>query len=155
MQHLGYYESKIISEYITDDIGIDIEKIGGKNFEKNIPIDLQNIYFISSNQLSSEISEIIHFLKSKQAEYRQTDYYSRLLWFRINIIDQAFNEYLGIGYLNIEEGWLDFIIYSLSIDRADQSGDGIFTIIDKDFNWAVNFELSQDNSFLTIQKVEK
>lgn len=155
MQNLGYYERKIISEYITDDIGIDLDKIGTKNFEKVIPIDLQKIEFIAPKKLSEEIQEIISFLKKKQLEYRQANYYKRPIWFRINVIDQAINEYLGIGYLNIGEGYLEFITYSLGIDRADQSGDGIFIIMDTDFRWAVNFELSQDDSSFIIQKIEK
>ena len=96
MKNLGFFESKIISEYITDDIGIDLEKVGKKNTEINLLVDLRKNGLISIRKFSYAILEITSFLKSKQREYRNTGYYRRLLWFRINVIDQADNQYLGL-----------------------------------------------------------
>ncbi|ALJ00745.1 hypothetical protein [Rufibacter tibetensis] len=152
---LGFYEKKIISNYITDENGIDLEEIGEKTTEINIPINIARNDFLSIRKLSYEINEVTNFLKSKQLEYRETGYDRRLLWFRVNVIDQAINQYLGIGYINIEQSWLKFIIHSLSHDKADQGGDGIFAIIDEDFHWAVSFTLSQQDLSLSIQKFEK
>ena len=142
----GNYEKYIHSHFIADHIGIELESIGKKDFEKKVKIDL-NSNLIDPEYLENEISDLIKFIRSKKASR-----YDELLWYRINVIDQAVNDYKGVGLMNKETKFINFIVESLNYDRADQSGDAIFTIFDLDFNWAVNFTLSQDFEHLEIEK---
>ncbi|WP_299699665.1 hypothetical protein [uncultured Pontibacter sp.] len=148
---LGYYEKRIKQEFATDDVGITLERLGGKSFEKVISVDLKNPDLLNQQELEVEIAEVIKFI---QISFPKT-YSNRPVWFRTNVIDQAVNDYVGIGLLNFGGPWLKYVICSLSFDRADQSGDTLMTVFDTDFQWAINFELSQDNSCLTVQKFEK
>ena len=148
---LGYYEKRIIKEFAIDDVGIALERLGKKCFEKVISVDLNRPDLFNQQELEVGIAEIVKFIRigfSKNGKKRP-------IWFKTNIIDQAVNDYVGIGLLNIDGPWLKFVICSLSFDRADQSGDTLMTVFDTDFQWAINFELSQDNSCLTVQKFEK
>lgn len=148
---LGYYEKKIIQEFATDDVGITLERLGEKSFEKVIPVNLNNPDLLNEQELEVEIAEVIKFIQANPSK----DYNKRPIWFKTNIIDQAVNDYVGIGLLNIDGTWLKHIICTLSFDRADQSGDTLITVFDNDFQWVINFELSQDDNCLTVQKFEK
>jgi hypothetical protein len=64
-------------------------------------------------------------------------------------------QYIGVGFLSLESNWINFIINYLDIDRAEQGGDTILTIFDRNFNWAVSFTLIQDDNILKIEKYEK
>jgi hypothetical protein len=148
--NLGHYDDHIISNFVIDHCGIDLNKLGQKTSETTLKVDLDGQILIDINLVRSKISSIFSFVKN---------YYSfpddRPIWHRINVIDQAINQYIGIGFLSLESDWLKFIIDYLDIDRAEQSGDTILTIFDRNFNWAVSFELIQDNSVLKIEKYEK
>jgi hypothetical protein len=148
---LGYFETRIKQEFVIDDVGITLERLGGKSFEKVIPVDLNNPDLLNQQELEVEIPEVIKFIR----KVLQKNYSNRSVWFRTNVVDQAVNDYVGIGLINLGGPWLKFIICSLSFDRAAQSGDTLMTVFDTDFQWAINFELSQDNSYLTVQKFEK
>jgi hypothetical protein len=67
------------------------------------------------------------------------------------VTDQVVNEYVGIGFLNIEDDWLTFILNYLSGDRADQGGDTIIVLFDTEFKWAISFNLCQDEAQLIIE----
>ncbi|WP_276499347.1 hypothetical protein [Pontibacter litorisediminis] len=148
---LGYYETRIKQEFAIDDVGITLDRLGGKSFEKVIPVDLNNPDLLNQQELEVEIPEVIKFIR----KVLQKNYSYRPVWFKTNVVDQAVNDYVGIGLLNLGGPWLKFIICSLSFDRAAQSGDTLMTVFDTGFQWAINFELSQDNSCLTVQKIEK
>lgn len=147
---LGYYEKKIIQEFAVDDVGITLERLGKKSFEKVIPIDLNNPVLLNQQELEVEIAEVVKFIQIILSK----NYSKRPVWVKTNIIDQAVNNYVGIGFLNIDGPWWNYVVCSLSFDRADQSGDTLMTIFDTDFKWVINFELSQDDSSLTVQKFE-
>lgn len=148
---LGYYEKRIISEFVVNDMGMDLEKLGEKSFEKIFPVDFNNADLLNEHELKDEIVEVIDFIHANLP----TKSSNRPIWFKTNIIDQAMNDYVGIGLLNIDKHWLKYVVCSLSFDRADQSGDTLFTIFDTNFQWIINFELSQDDSTLTVQMFEK
>ncbi|WP_299762491.1 hypothetical protein [uncultured Pontibacter sp.] len=145
---LGYYEKRIKQEFVIDDVGITLERLGEKSYEKVIPIDLNNPDLLNQQELEVEIAEVINFIQ----RVFQKNYSNRPIWFRTNVIDQAVNDYVGVGLLNFSGPWLKFIICSLSFDRADQNGDTLMTVFDTEFQWAINFELSQDASCVTVQK---
>lgn len=149
--NLGYYEKRIKQEFAIDDVGITLERLGGQSFEKVIPVDLKNPDLLNHQQLEVEIAEVIKFI---QKNFQKNDG-NRPIWFRTNVIDQAVNDYVGIGLLNLGGAWLRYVICSLSFDKADQSGDTLMTVFDTDFHWAINFEISQDNSCLIVKRFEK
>ena len=148
--NLGHYDDYIISNFVVDHIGIDLNKLGHKTSENTFKVDLDGQELIDIKSLRTQIHSTINFVQ---------DYYSspddRPVWHRINVIDQAINQYIGVGFLCLETDWLKFAINYLDIDRAEQSGDTIFSIFDRNFKWAVSFTLIQDNSILKIEKYEK
>jgi hypothetical protein len=148
--NLGHYDDYIIHNFVIDHCGIDLIKLGQKTSESIIKVDLEGQNLIDINLLRSEISSTISFI---QNFYSFPD--DRPIWHRINVIDQAINQYIGVGFLSLENDWLNFIINYLDIDRAEQGGDTILTIFDRNFNWAVSFTLIQDDSILKIEKYEK
>ena len=143
----GYYDRFIQTSFIVDHCGIDLTKLGTKTDEAVVKANLDGPILCDRNLLNSEAKSIINFI---QTFYKHPD--DRPLWYRINVMDQALNEYIGIGHLNLDSDWLRFIMTSLDQDRAEQSGDTIFVIFDTDFKWAVNFTLSQDNSIILIEQ---
>lgn len=148
--NLGHYDDHIIHNFVIDHCGIDLNKLGQKTDESILKVDLEGQSIIDINLIRSEISSTINFIQN---------YYSfpddRPIWHRINVIGQAINQYIGIGFLSLECDWLNFIINYLDIDRAEQSGDTILTIFERNFNWALSFTLNQDDSILKIEKFEK
>lgn len=147
MNSFEYYDSFIQTNFIVDHCGIDLTKLGTKTDEAVVKANLDSPILFDRKLLNSEAKSIINFI---QTLYKHPD--DRPLWYRINVMDQALNEYIGIGHLNLDSDWLRFIMTSLDQDRAEQSGDTIFVIFDTDFKWAVNFTLSQDDSILLIEQ---
>lgn len=147
---LGHYDDFITNNFITNHCGIDLSILGRKTSENIFRVDLDGQQLIDLNLVRSEISSTMNFI---QNFYSYPD--ERPIWHRINVLDQAFNQYIGVGFLSLENDWLKFIISYLDIDRAEQSGDTIFTIFDRNFKWAVSFTLVQDDSILKIEKYEK
>lgn len=148
--NLGHYDDYIISNFVVNHIGIDLNKLGHKTDENTFKVDLVGQDFIDINSLRTEIHSTINFIENY---YPYSD--DRPIWHRINVIDQAINQYIGVGFLCLETNWLKFVIDYLNIDRAEQSGDTIFSIFDLNFKWAVSFTLIQDDSILKIEKYEK
>ncbi len=148
--NLGYYDNYIISNFVVDHIGIDLNKLGRKTSENTFKVDLDGQELIDIKSFRAQIHSTINFVQN---------YYSfpddRPVWHRINVIDQAINQYIGVGFLCLETDWIKFIIDYLDIDRAEQGGDTIFSIFDINFKWAVSFTLIQDDSILKIEKYEK
>jgi hypothetical protein len=148
--NLGHYDNYIIHNFVINHCGIALIKLGQKTSESILKVDLEGQNLIDLNLLRSEISSTINFI---QNFYSFPD--DRPIWHRINVIDQAINQYIGVGFLSLESNWINFIINYLDIDRAEQGGDTILTIFDRNFNWAVSFTLIQDDSILKIEKYEK
>jgi hypothetical protein len=149
MHSLTDYKNYIHSNFISNQLGIDLTKFSQKTFEKDIQVDLNGKLFLDYDKLKQEINPVIHFA---QAFYlHRTD---KPVWYKLNVADQAVNQYIGIGFLNLENDWLKFVIDYLDNDRAEQNGDTIITIFDIDFKWAICFTLSQDDSILKVEKFE-
>jgi hypothetical protein len=148
--NLGHYDDYIIHNFVINHCGIDLNKLGQKTSQSILKVDLEGQILIDINLLRSEISSTINFI---QNFYSFPD--DRPIWHRINVIDQAINQYIGVGFLSLESNWINFIINYLDIDRAEQGGDTILTIFDRNFNWAVSFTLIQDDNILKIEKYEK
>ena len=148
--NLGHYDNYIIHNFVVDHCGIDLSKLGQKTSEIILKVDLEEENLIDINLVRSEINLTINFIQN---------YYSfpddRPIWHKINVIDQAINQYIGVGFLSLENDWLNFIINYLDIDRAEQSGDTILTIFDRNFNCSVSFTLIQYDIILNIEKYEK
>ena len=142
----GHYEDEIQRRFIKDNCGIQLENLGQKKIEKFFQVDLNSKSLINDIKgLQDEIAEIISFVHSKYMEFRTSP-----IWYKINVVDQASNEYAGIGSLNIEKNWISFILNYLSCDRAEQGGDTIIALFDIEFKWATSFTLSQDNERLIV-----
>ena len=144
-KNFAYYENYIQTHFIVQDCGINLKQIGKKTQEiyfSTVSIGQSYFYFEAKNRLSP----IVDFIEKTITE--------RPLWYRINVIDQALNDYIGIGHLNIESGWLEFILDYLEKDRAEQFGDTICILFDCDFKWAVSFTFSQNKKRLIVEKYE-
>jgi len=146
----SHYEKYIQANFTNEHCGIDLELLGKKDYEKTFQVDLNTIKLLDRKSLKKESIEIIDFV---QNIYPELD--TKPIWYKINVIDQAINEYTGIGFLNRDSGWLNFTIDYLSNDRAEQSGDTIMTIFDLEFNWAICFTLSQDDNYLRVERFAK
>jgi len=148
--HLGHYDNYIITNFVVDHNGLDLNKLGQKTDENIFKVDLHGQNLIDINLVRTQIHSILNFV---QNYYSSPD--DRPVWHRINVIDQAINQYIGVGFLCLENDWLKFIIDYLDIDRAEQNGDTIFSIFDQNFNWVVSFTLIPDDGILKIEKFEK
>ncbi len=146
----GHYDSYIQTNFIVDHCGIDLTKLGPKITETVVKVNLDGPVFIDEEQLKAEGRVFVDFVET---HYKHPD--DRPLWYKINVVDRAINEYLGIGHLNLETNWMKFIVTYLDLDRAEQGGDTMFIIFDTDFKWAVNFTLSQEDSILRIEQFKK
>lgn len=146
----GYYDDFIQTNFIVDHCGIELTKLGKKIADTVVKVNLKGPVFLDDGLLRTEAKIFVDFI---QKQYKYPD--DRPLWYKINVLDQAINEYVGIGHLNLEADWLKFIITYLDLDRAQQGGDTMFIVFDTDFKWAVNFTLSQDDSVLQIEQFKK
>lgn len=146
----SHYEKYIQANFTNEHCGIDLQILGERDYKKILPVDLNKRELLDRENLKSELLKITEFV---QNTYAKLD--TKPLWYKINVIDQAINEYTGIGFLNRDFDWLNFTVDYLSNDRAEQSGDTIMTIFDLDFNWAICFTLSQDDNCLKIERFKK
>ena len=146
IKSFGYYEKRIQTEYVIDHCGIDLEKFGEVKNRLEYKVNLDSEPFINFEKLKTELNGLTDFIVKKSL---------KPIWYKINVIDQAINEYVGIGFLNNEKSWLNFIIQYLKNDRAEQSGDTILILFDLNFEWCICFTLSQDNSNLIIEQYKK
>jgi len=129
---------------------LDLNKLGYKTSENTFNVDLDGLELIDINSLRTQIHSTINFVQNSYSFHDD-----RPVWHRINVIDQAINLYIGVGFLCLETDWLKFVIDYLDIDRAEQSGDTILSIFDRNFKWAVSFKLIQEDSTLKVEKYEK
>jgi len=145
-KNFAYYDNYIQTRFTIQDCGIDLKQIGKKTQEiylSAVSIGQPHFYFEVKNRLNP----IVDFLEKAISE--------RPLWYRINVIDQAINDYIGIGHLNLESDWLKFILNYLEADRAEQGGDTICVLFNCDFKWAVCFTFSQGEERLIVEKYEQ
>jgi len=138
----GSYERYIHNNYIKD-LGFDLSSIGEEIIVNKTPVNLQNEELIDLGILKNSFKDIIDFLSLTSATR-----YDEVVWYKMNLIDDVLNEYMGIGSFKLENDYLKFVQSYLSIERADQAGDTIIVLFDKDFNWAVEFILNQEDEFL-------
>jgi hypothetical protein len=143
---LGKYENYIQEHFIRhDNCGVLFTRLGRNIFRASIDIgdnELTDYKYI----VKSKAGLVFDFLE----DYAQLD--ERPLWYKINVDDQAINDYVGIGSLNLNGDWLHFILNYLDKDRAIQGGDTLIILFDQDFTWAVSFTLSQDDNQIIVEK---
>lgn len=140
----GFYEKYILGNFLGE-IGFDLYGIGEKIISKRITVNLNIDGLIDIKTLRNSFKEAIDFI-DKPGSTRYDD----VIWYKLDILDQAIHEYMGIGVFKLENDYLKFIKYYLDVERAGQSGDTIIVLFDKDFNWAVNFTLCQDYKYLSV-----
>lgn len=150
MNSLGFYDNYIQNHFVKQDCGIDLKYIGKIAEEIYFPVNSISQLPYEIFTIKERLKLIIQFLEEI---YLNTN--ERPLWYRINVVDQAINQYLGIGLLNIESDWIKFILDYLCNDLAEQGGDTILAIFDIDFNWAICFTLSRETERLIVEKYEK
>ena len=151
MNKLGEYEDLIYSDiYDESGCGLDFSAYN-KTFSSTARLNLKDKQYLDIESFVQDIDPVIEFVRKLFPMYST----SRPFWAKVNIGDQAFNELIGIGYLNMEEGWLMFILNYLQTDKALEGGDTIFAIFGLDFTWCVCFTLSQDENILIVEKYDK
>ena len=142
--NFAYYNNYIQTHFTVQHCGIDLKLIGKKAQEiylSAFSVGKPHFYF----EVKNRIKPIVDFLE-KTTE--------KPLWYRINVTDQAINDYIGIGHLNLESNWLKFILDYLNFDKAEQGGDTICVLFDSDFKWAICFTFSQEEEKLIVAKYE-
>lgn len=101
----GHYDRFIqtnLVNLVTDDhCGFDLTKLGPKIADTVIKVNLVGPAFVDEELLKSEAKIFADFI---QKQYKYPD--ERPLWYKINVLDQALNEYIGIGHLNLDADWL-------------------------------------------------
>lgn len=152
IQFFSQYASYINDSFVVDNISIDLTRLGNRTSEITIRVDITAPVLIDLGKAKEEFAPAINFVESKCLPGYKNN---KPIWYRINVIDQADNDYIGIGFLDVEQDWLSFTINSLSCDRAHQSGDTIMAVFDRNFKWAVSFTLSQDNKTLQAELFEQ
>jgi hypothetical protein len=148
----GEYATQIIDSFVVDDIGIDLIKLGNKEFDKSITVDFKKPILIDEETIKIEFATVIEFI---EYQCRPAYIHTKPIWFRINVVDQALNDYIGIGFLDTEQNWVSFTVNYLRCDRADQGGDSILVIFDRNFTWASSLTLSQDDKELRVELYKK
>jgi hypothetical protein len=139
----GCYENYIHKHFIGN-LGFDLSPIGEKTISNEITVNLEKDDLIALDEMRNSFADVTEFLKNPS-----TTRYDSMVWYKINLIDQVINDYTGVGSFNLQNDYLKFIQHYLSVERADQSGDTLIAFFDKDFNWAFEFKLSQDNRTLS------
>ena len=115
---LGYYDDFIQTNFILNHCGIELTKIGRKIADTVLKVNLKTPLFPDDSLLRTEAKTFVDFIHK---QHKHPD--ERPLWYKINVVDQAVNDYVGIGHLNLESDWVKFIITYLDVDRAEQGGD--------------------------------
>jgi hypothetical protein len=139
--------NRIRTNFIEDDCGIELDRVGVLVQRLVYPVNLQSDDLIDLQRLSQDFDPIANFLREELK-----DYGAKLVWLKINVIDQAINDYVGIGTLDGYSNFIKFITSYLSIDRADQNGDTIIIFFNQNLTWAISFTLCQDESTLIIER---
>jgi len=140
-----YLFDQIIGNFVND-VGIDLTRLGPIEYNKKIPVHLKSGLITDKQTFQREIAEVSPIVDSNLS-----DSLTSIFWFKIKCVDQAINEYVGPNYFKSND-WIQDLIDLLSLDKADQSGDTIVVIFKTDWEWALSFELSQDDSTLLIEK---
>ncbi len=65
MYSLGDYENFIHSNFINDQLGLDLTKFKTKTFENDIKVNLKGTTFLDLDKLKQEIDPVIHFYNHK------------------------------------------------------------------------------------------
>jgi hypothetical protein len=151
IQSFSEYAAYIINSYVVDNNSIDLTRIGSRKSELSVTVDLKGPVLIDAEKAKEEFAAIIGYMEGKCLPGYLN---SKPVWCRINVLDQAVNDYIGIGFLDVEQNWLSFALNYISCDRAEQSGDTIMAIFNRSFKWAVSFTLSQDNKTLQAEIFE-
>lgn len=144
---LNLYLNSIRTNFIEDDCGIELDRVGSLVQRLVYPVNLQSDDLIDIQLLSKDFDPMANFLREQLK-----DYGAKLVWLKINVVDQAINDYVGIGTLDRYFNFLKFITSYLSTDQADQNGDTIIVFFDQNLIWAISFTLSQDESTLIIER---
>lgn len=145
MQSFGQYEEIIQKRYIPSyGQGIEFASIGTKKKIGHFPVGKSVRDIIASQD------PILEACFSQITQLSQGDEADKPIWYKINVVDQTFNDYVGIGLLNLQSNWPMLIGTLLDVDRADQSGDVLVAIMDTSFKWAIRITLSQDTKQLRI-----
>tara|TARA_R110001599_G_C12230338_1_gene657995 strand:- start:147 stop:605 length:459 start_codon:yes stop_codon:yes gene_type:complete len=139
--------NSIRTNFIIDECGIELDRVGSLVQRLVYPVNLQSDDLMDIQLLSEDFYPIANFLKEQLK-----DYGAKLVWLKINVIDQAINDYVGIGTLDENSNFLKFITTYLSVDQADQNGDTIIIFFNQNLSWAINFTLCQDDSTLIIER---
>ncbi|MEM9919066.1 MAG: hypothetical protein AAF990_13275 [Bacteroidota bacterium] len=71
-------------------------------------------------------------------------------WFKLNVIDNAVTQLVGMGEINNAYG-LDLVSALLIHDTADQCGDTIVGLFDSEKDWILKATNNQDNSRIHLK----
>ncbi len=96
-----------------------------------------------------EIEELNKILNTIGKKIKKTKI-NNLNWFKINFIDNAFPDLVGIGKIS---EFNDVNIFSslLILDKAEQNGDSTICLFDDTKKWIIKINLCRDDNRITIR----
>ena len=92
-----------------------------------------------------EVTYINGFLKKIGKSLKKVKHIESVYWFKINLIDNAIIDLVGLGKLSKLED-LDLMTSLIKYDKADQNGDVIVGIFDGTKEWLIKLTNDQDES---------
>lgn len=93
-------------------------------------------------RLDSFLSKTIRLIDKKSRH--------EIKWFKINIVDNAITQLIGIGNISNRND-LSLIIDLLTKDTADQGGDTIIGLFNDDKNWILKITNCQDEDKIHVK----
>lgn len=81
---------------------------------------------------------------------KKSKHINSIYWFKINLIDNAVTDLVGLGKLSEFED-LSLMSSLIKYDKADQNGDVIIGVFDKTKEWLIKITNSQDANRVYIR----
>jgi len=90
VKKLDYFLNYITDNFVTNDVGINLSKLGTKEYLKTCPINLESTQIVNEETFGNEIAEV-----SQVVSLSLSSSPSSIIWFKIKRVDQAINENVG------------------------------------------------------------
>ncbi|AZJ33489.1 hypothetical protein SAMN05444344_0713 [Tenacibaculum mesophilum] len=126
--------------------------IKGGNFSLNAFIKGNKIFESPFNYVKEDFAStnLNVFLKKIGKSLKKSKNIDSVYWFKINLIDNAVTDLVGLGELSDFED-LSFMSSLVKYDKADQSGDVTVGIFDKTKEWLIKLTNNQDKNRVYIR----
>ncbi|WP_291723289.1 hypothetical protein [Bernardetia sp.] len=126
------------------------ELIFNQNLSLNRVAKGVKLFDISLNDSETNHKEKLNSFLRKSIRLIDKKQQNDVNWFKINMIDNAITQLVGIGKIENRND-LSLIFELLTNDTADQSGDTIIGLFDKNKNWIMKITNNQDENRIIVK----